>query len=321
MNKIENKTIFVTGGAGFIASHIIDRLIDNNKVTIYDNYTRDSVCFDKDLITHENLTLIKGDVLDSVYLSKSMKGSDIVVHCAAIAGIFSVSSSPTTTMKVNLIGTYNVLEAALEHNVKQVIDFSTSEVYGSFVYKGKETDNTTIGPVGQKRWTYAIGKLASEHLAHSYAEEYDLNAISVRPFNVYGPRQIGEGAIQQMIIRALSNEDITIYNDGLQIRAWCYVSDFTDAFIKILERNINNQTINIGNPQASTNIVTLAQKIIEMTDSLSTIVFKKHPGEEIEVRIPDIEKAHDLLDYIPAVGLEEGLRKTIKWYKQYSQEI
>lgn len=313
---MNNKTIFITGGAGFIASHIVERLLEENKVIIYDNYTRNSICYDN-ITDNKNLTVIKGNVLDFNHLVESSKKADVIIHCAAIAGIYSVVNNPTKTMKVNLIGTYNVLEAAVKNKIERIIDFSTSEVYGPFVYRGKETDDTIVGAVGEKRWVYAISKLASEHLANTYSEEYGIKITSVRPFNVYGPRQTGEGAIQQMVFNALNNDDIVVYNDGVQIRAWCYVSDFIDAIFKILDtKKSHDQIFNIGNPQATTTIYGLALKIVEMTNSKSKIVFEKHPGAEIEIRIPDIEKAQKLLKYNPQVGLHEGLQKTIDWFKQ-----
>jgi len=313
--QICNKTIFITGGAGFIASHLIERLINENNIIVYDNFTRNALKF-TEISNHPNLNIIKGDVLESEHLCHSMKNLDICIHAAAIAGIYSVTNNATLTMKVNFIGTYNALEAAVKNKVKRFIDFSTSEVYGPFVYKGKETDSTTLGPVGEKRWVYAVSKLAGEHFAHTYKEEYDLDVITIRPFNVYGPRQVGEGAIQQMVNQALKNEDLTIYNDGTQIRAWCYVTDFVDALYSALfKEEAKNQIFNIGNPEATVTVLGLAEKIIEMTESKSKIIFKAHPGPEVAMRVPDISKASSLLNYYPKVNLENGLQKTIEWYK------
>ncbi|MBI4682250.1 MAG: NAD-dependent epimerase/dehydratase family protein [Nitrospirae bacterium] len=316
-DKIKNKKILITGGAGFIASHLIEKLIDDNKVVIYDNLLRNAFQFTK-FKKHPNLNFIKGDVLDLESLTNAMKDADICVHAAAIAGIFSVGKKTTLTMKVNFIGTYHALEAAIKNNVKRFIDFSTSEVYGPFVYRGKETDSTTLGPVGEKRWVYAISKLAGEHFAHTYEDEYGMEVVTIRPFNVYGPRQMGEGAVQQMVKCALRNDNITVYNDGTQIRSWCYVTDFVNALYNALYvKDASNHIFNIGNPQATVTVLGLAEKIISMTKSKSKIVFKTHPGSEVEMRVPDISKACSLLGCTPEVSLEEGLRKSINWYKKH----
>ena len=316
-DKIRNKKILITGGAGFIASHLIERLINDNEIIIFDNFNRNAFQY-TDLGRHSNLEIVKGDVLDYEILNLAMKGADLCIHAAAIAGIYSVGENATLTMKVNFIGTYHALEAAVKNNVKRFIDFSTSEVYGPFVYRGKETDSTTLGPVGEKRWVYAVSKLAGEHFAHAYADEYNLEVVTIRPFNIYGPRQVGEGAIQQIINRALKDKNITIYNDGTQIRAWCYITDFINALYNALFiEDAKNQVFNIGNPQASITVLGLAEKILEVTKSKSKIVFKTHPGPEVEMRIPDVSKASLLLKYKPKVNLERGLRETIDWYKMH----
>jgi len=175
----------MTGGAGFIGTALIRRLIDDNKIVVYDTLHRNALG-KAGLLKHPNITLIRGDVLDEEKLKKSIKKSDVVLHLAAIAGIDTVIKSPTTTMQVNMIGTCNVLKAAMALNkVERFIDFSTSEVYGSYAYKLEEHDDTKMGAVGEARWTYAISKLAGEHLAHSYYKEFGLPAISIRPFNIY----------------------------------------------------------------------------------------------------------------------------------------
>ncbi len=314
-NIPKEKKIFITGGAGFIGSHIVEALADYNQITIYDNFCRNALQY-TNLSRHKNVNIIEGDVLDQQKLKLEMKNKDICIHAAAIAGIYSVVKNTTLTMKVNFIGTYNVLEAAIKNKIKRFVYFSTSEVYGPFVYKGKETDSTTLGQIGEKRWIYAISKLASEHFAFAYAEDYDIEIVLIRPFNIYGPRQIGEGAIQQMIKKALTNENITVYNDGNQIRSWCYISDFMEAFCKTLYfEEAKNQLFNIGNPQATITVLALAQKIIQMTNSSSKIVFKDHPGPEVEMRIPDIHKAFSLLNFNPKISLEDGLKLTINWYR------
>src|SRR5213079_3166998 len=157
---------------------------------------------------------------------------------------------PVRTMRVNLIGTYNVLEAALatKETVERLIEFSTSEVFGTYAFRVDETSATTQGSVGEARWTYAVSKLAGEHMAHAYHQEFGLPTASVRPFNVYGPGQIGGGAIRAFIEAALAGHDLTIHGDGSQIRAWCYVDDMVEALLLALERDeAVGETFNIGN--------------------------------------------------------------------------
>jgi len=165
---MEGKNIFITGGAGFIANTLIQRLIEKNKITVYDNFHRDTLT-NSGFATHANLTIIKGDVLDAALLTSSMKGADVVIHAAGIAGIDTVIKDPVKTMQVNMIGTANALQAAKENNITdRFIDFSTSEVFGSMAFKSTESDQTVAGTAGEARWTYAVSKLAGEHLAHAY---------------------------------------------------------------------------------------------------------------------------------------------------------
>ena len=200
--EIKNKKIFITGGAGFIANMLIKRLIKDNQIIVYDNFHRDTLT-NSGLIGHKNLEVIKGDVLDFDLLKKSMAGSDIVVHAAAIAGIDTVIKDPVKTMRVNMMGTANVLEASLINKIEdRIIDFSTSEVFGSMAYRSSETDSTVVGSAGEARWTYAVSKLAGEHLAKAYCQKYKLPIVTIRPFNVYGPGQTGEGALIIFIKRA-----------------------------------------------------------------------------------------------------------------------
>jgi UDP-glucose 4-epimerase len=313
---IEGARILVTGGAGFIASYIIERLAKNNTVVIYDNLKRNAYQYSS-LASNKNVTLVQGDVLDAAKLTNCMQGVDLCIHAAAIAGIYSVGESLTRTMKVNLIGTYNALEAATANKVGRFMEFSTSEIYGPFIYRGKEDDPASVGPASQKRWIYAISKLAGEHFVHAYSNDFGLKVTTVRPFNVYGPRQVGEGAVQQIVGRALRDEDITVFNDGTQIRSWCYVDDFVDAFMAAIEtEKAIGQVFNFGNPQATTTVLGLAETIIRLTGTNSKIQFRPHPGPEVEMRVPDIAKAREILGFQPSVGIEEGLTRSIEWYRR-----
>ncbi len=314
---IVNKKIFITGGAGFIANTIIARLIEQNKIVAYDNLHRNTL-FISPYKDHKNLTFIKGDVLDYEHLKESMKGADIVVHAAAIAGINTVIIHPTKTMRVNLIGTANVLQAALENNVSdRVVVFSTSEVFGRYAYKATEEDETITGRVGEARWTYAVSKLAGEHLAMAYYKEFGLPITIVRPFNVYGPGQTGESALTIFIKRALKNEDIFIYGDGSQIRAWCYVDDFVEGLLLTMEAlDAIGESFNIGNPRAVTTIYGLAQTVCRVLNSQSNIVFKPPLSADIELRIPSVKKIKQILGFEAKIDLHEGIKKTAEWLKK-----
>jgi len=311
---IENKKIFITGGAGFIANALIGILLDNNKIIVYDNFHRDTLTTSP-YYDHRNLTIHKGDVLDPVFLTECMKGADIVIHAAAIAGIDTVIKKPTHTMRVNMIGTANVLEAARVNGVKErIVDFSTSEVFGNMAFKVSEGMETVSGSAGEARWTYAVSKLAGEHLNMAYYKEFGLPTVSVRPFNVYGPGQTGEGALQIFIKRALRNEDISIYGDGNQIRAWCYVSDFIKGLMKCIENPVAvGQSFNIGNSRAVVTTYGLAQTVCRVLGSKSKIIFKPALSADIELRIPSVEKMRSMLDFEAVIDLEEGIEKTAVW--------
>ncbi len=313
---LKNKTIFITGGAGFIANVLIASLIEENQIIAFDNFTRDTLSSSL-YYKHKNLKVIKGDVLDYELVYKSMKGADIVVHAAAIAGIDTVIKNPARTMRVNIIGTANVLEATKEHKIKdRIIDFSTSEVFGSMAYKASEEQNTVAGSAGEARWTYAVSKLAGEHLAMAYHKEFDLPIVSVRPFNVYGPGQTGEGAIHIFIKRALKNEDIHIDGDGNQIRAWCYVDDFVDGLIRCLKYpEAIGHSFNLGNARAVITILGLAHTVCRILNSKSRIVHNPPLSADVELRVPSVKKAEAMLDFKANIDLEEGILRTAEWYR------
>ena len=240
-----------------------------------------------------------------------MKGADIVVHAAGIAGIDTVIKDPVRTMNVNMIGTANALEAAKVNNLKdRFIDFSTSEIFGSMAYKSTEDSNTVSGSAGEARWVYAVSKLAGEHLSHAYFKQYNLPVVTVRPFNVYGPGQTGEGALQIFIKRALKNEDIYINGDGSQIRAWCYVDDFVDCLMRCIEDpKAIGESFNLGNARAVITTLGLAQTVCRVLKSDSKILFKE------QLRIPSVEKTEKVLGFKAKVDLEEGILKTAEYFK------
>ncbi|MCD6068693.1 MAG: dTDP-glucose 4,6-dehydratase [Bacteroidetes bacterium] len=313
---MKGKKIFITGGAGFIANTLIKHYINDNHITVYDNFHRDTLS-GSDIANHPNLKIVKGDVLDATALTEAMKGAEIVIHAAGIAGIDTVVKSPVRTMQVNMIGTANALEAAKVNGIKdRFIDFSTSEVFGSMAFKSSESDSTVSGSAGEARWTYAVSKLAGEHLAHAYFKQYQLPVVTVRPFNVYGPGQTGEGAIQIFIKKALKNEEIHIDGDGSQIRAWCFVDDFVNCLIRCVENpKAIGESFNIGNARAVITILGLAQLVCRVLKSDSKIVFDPPLSADIAIRIPSVEKTKEILDFKAQVDLEEGVLRTAEWMK------
>jgi UDP-glucose 4-epimerase len=315
---LAGKRIFVTGGAGFIGTTLARELLDANTVVAYDNLHRNSL-EDTDLGSHPNFELIEGDVLDAAAVREAAQGATHIVHCAAIAGVDTVLASPVRTMRVNVIGTYNVLEAALAtlDTVERFVDFSTSEVFGTHAFRVQEGQVSTIGSVGEARWTYAVSKLAGEHMAHAYHDELGLPTVTVHPFNVFGPGQIGGGAIRAFSEAALAGRDLTIHGDGSQIRAWCYVTDMVSAVLACLERpEAVGQAFNVGNPRSAVTIFDLAQRIKRLTGCPGDIVFQPLHYADVELRIPNVEKAQEMLGWRPLVELDDGLLKTLAWYRE-----
>lgn len=313
---IRNKRILLTGGAGFIGTSLAKRLVENNDIIILDNGHRDALS-SSSIQTHSNLHRIHGDVLNYEEVCHAIQGCHMVVHLASIAGVDSVLKMPVKTMKVALFGTYHVLEAALSQpQMEQFIDFSTSEVFGSYAFRVREGDVTSLGAIGEARWTYAVSKLATEHLAHNYHKELGLPAVSIRPFNIYGPGQVGEGAIRRFILRALAGEDLTVHGDGSQIRAWCYIDDIIDCLLLCLEcSSAVGQVFNVGNPRSVCSIYDLARQIIRLSGSASQIRFVPWPYTDVDLRVPNIEKAREILKFEPVVDLEEGLLRTIDHFR------
>ena len=314
---LNHKNIFITGGGGFIGTVLIEHLIEDNHITVYDNFTRNAL-FRSFPQGHKNLTLIQGDVLNQAALERAMVGADIIVHAAAVAGINATVVSPVNTMRTNMIGTANVLEAALKlDGLERFLDFSTSEVFGSLAYNVDEKSRSVTGETGEARWSYAVSKLAGEHLTAAYHRQYNLPTVTVRPFNIYGPGQVGEGAIHIFIRKALKNEDIYIFGDGSQIRAWCYVDDMVEGLSLALEHPLAvGESFNIGNARAVTTIYGLAQAVCRILGSRSKIVFCEPLSADIELRVPLLGKAKDILGYQAKVDLEDGILRTAAWYEE-----
>jgi nucleoside-diphosphate-sugar epimerase len=306
----------ITGGAGFIGSSLALRLVEDFDIVLLDNLHRNAFR-ETSLAGNPAVTLVEGDVLDRETVRRAVRGCRVVAHMASIAGVDTVMKAPVLTMRVALQGTMNVLEAAFEEgSCDRFIDFSTSEVFGQYAYKVTEGDQSHLGAVGEARWTYAVSKLATEHLALSYHRQYGFPAVSIRPFNIYGPRQVGEGAIHHFIVRALDGQPLRVHNDGSQIRSWCYVDDIVDGLLRVIRiPEAVGEAFNIGNPRSTVTIYNLAREVVRLARSDSTIECIPWPFADVELRIPDVSKARRILEFEPLVDLEEGLLATIEWYR------
>jgi UDP-glucose 4-epimerase len=314
---LEDATVLITGGAGFIGTSLTRRLAPRNRVRILDNLRRNALSV-SGLDRHPNVSLMVGDVCDPEAVRKAMEGATYVVHMAAIAGVDTVLKHPVLTMEVALQGTMNALRAAREcGTVTRFLDFSTSEVFGSYAFRVREADVTSLGAVGEARWTYAVSKLATEHLAHNYWKEYGLPTASIRPFNIYGPGQVGEGAIHAFVVRALRGEPLQIHNEGDQIRAWCYIDDIVEAIVlAMLRPEAVGEAFNIGNARSTITIYQLAHLVVRLAQSTSEVVSVPWNQTDVELRVPDVRKAEKLLGFKARIDLEEGLLRTIAWYRE-----
>ncbi len=317
---MQGERIFVTGGAGFIGSSIVGALVEDNEIIVYDTMDRNSLS-NKTFVNSKNLSIVEGDICNKELLNNSMRESTCVIHCAGIAGIDTVIKEPTKTMIVNMVGSANVLEAASKlENLKRIVCFSTSEVFGGAAIGATETDFSVIGAAGTARWTYAVSKLAEEHLALAYYHERKLPVCVLRPFNIYGPGQIGEGALKIFILRALQNKPLCIHGNGTQIRAWCYVDDMVDAVKCVLDNEKSiGESFNIGNGRSIETIYGLANTVIRILGSSSIIKYVPALSADIELRIPCTEKAEKVLGFSARIDLEEGIRKTAAFYQKELQ--
>lgn len=322
LHNLRGTTIAITGGAGFIGSQLATRLSADPDiaVVIFDNLHHDAIS-GTPLLLRPNVRFVKGDVRDSQALATALSGAHHVLHMASIAGVDTVMRMPVLTMQVCLLGTMNVLAVCQSmreqgQDMRRVVDFSTSEVFGRYAFNVAESDATALGAVGEARWTYAVAKLATEHLAANYFKQFGLPTVSIRPFNIYGPHQMGTGAVHHFVRNALRNEPLVLHNDGSQIRSWCYIDDILEGLLLVLTRpEAVGQSFNIGNPRSTVTIWQLAKDIARLCGSKSEIKHIKWDFPDVELRVPDIGKARKLLGFEPLVDLDDGLQRTIAWYR------
>jgi len=303
-----------------VGTHLAERLSGKDEVVLFDNFRRDSLSLAPEVKANPRVHLMTGDTLNTDSLAPALEGAHVVVHLAAIAGVSSYYREPLQTLEVNILGTRNVLQEAARRHVRQFVFFSTSEVFGADARQVSEADPCGIGPSTDRRWVYATSKLAGEHFTLRFGEEHGFTATVVRPFNIYGPRQVGEGAISNFCRAAVAGQPLTVYGDGSATRAWCYVSDLVDAVESLLAspEAAAGQVLNVGNPEAVESTLGLAQRIARLAPG-TEVRFQAVQRAEVRDRAPVITLAQRLLGYQPKVDLERGLQLTLDWFTRHPE--
>jgi UDP-glucuronate decarboxylase len=307
------KKILVTGGAGFLGSHLCDRLVSQgHHVLCVDNYFTGSKKNIEHLLDQKNFEVIRQDVCFPLYVEV-----DEIYNLACPASPYYYQWDPIQTMKTSILGSYNLLGLAKRTGAK-ILQASTSEVYGDpKIHPQTEDYWGNVNPIGI-RSCYDEGKRAAETLFMDYYRVHDVRAKIVRIFNTYGPRMaVNDGrVVSNFIVQALQGKDITIYGDGMQTRSFCYVDDLLDGMMAMMNHSDDNfiGPVNIGNPGEFT-MWELAHKVIELTGSKSEILQQPLPQDDPKQRRPDITEAKKMLNWEPAISLEQGLVKTIDYFR------
>ncbi len=302
----------VTGGAGFLGSHLCERLLDDgHEVICLDNYFTGRMSNVDHLRDNRRFELIRHDVTEPILLEV-----DRIFNLACPASPIHYQYNPVKTIKTSVMGAINMLGMAKRVHAR-ILQASTSEVYGDpDVHPQTEDYWGNVNPIGI-RSCYDEGKRVAETLFMDYHRQNRVDIRIVRIFNTYGPRMLANDGrvVSNFIVQALKGEDITIYGSGEQTRSFCYVSDLIEAIVRMMDQNDAIGPVNIGNPHEFT-MLELAQKIIELTGSKSKIVYLSLPGDDPKKRKPDISRAKKVLsNWEPVVQLEEGLRKTISYFE------
>jgi UDP-glucuronate decarboxylase len=306
--------ILVTGGAGFIGSTLCKKLLEsNNKVVCIDNYYSGTPENLQDLLGNKNFTFINHDVIDPIAFDHAV---DQIYHLACPASPPVYQIDPIFTIKTNVLGTMNALNLSVNHNAT-ILLASTSEIYGDPDVNTQPDEYWgNVNPIGI-RSCYAEGKRIAETLMMEYHRKYMTNVRIARIFNTYGPRmRLDDGrVVSNFINQCLRNEDITIYGDGTQTRSLCYVDDTVDGLIKLMNNKTTIGPINIGNPEKEITVNRLAETILNKTGATSSFVYLNLPQDDPRKRRPDITKANNILNWYPLINLEEGLDRTIEYFR------
>jgi len=309
---MKQKKILVTGGAGFLGSHLCDRLVEQgHHVLCVDNYFTGSKKNIEHLLDKPNFEVMRQDVCFPLYVEV-----DEIYNLACPASPKFYQQDPIQTTKTSILGAYNLLGLAKRTGAK-ILQASTSEVYGDpTVHPQPESYWGNVNPIGI-RSCYDEGKRAAETLFFDYYRQHGVQIKVMRIFNTFGIRMSPDDGrvVSNFIVQALRGQDITVYGDGSQTRSFCYVYDTVDAMIRLMATdNTVTGPINVGNPGEFT-MLELAQKVIDFTKTSSKIVFNDLPGDDPQQRRPDITQAQEILGWTPTFDLDEGLKRTIRYFK------
>ena len=322
-------TVLITGGAGFVGSHLADRLLSlRHRVLAIDNLSTGRLENVQHLLVHPNFHLARANITNELVLDRLASEADVIVHLAAAVGVKLIVEKPVHTIETNIMGTEAVLRVAQRYG-SRVLIASTSEVYG----KGaklpfSESDDVLLGATDKCRWAYAASKMVDEFLGLAYHREHGLPVVVFRLFNTVGPRQTGHyGMVVPRFMRqAIRNEPITVYGDGSQRRCFADVADVIDAILQLMERpEAVGKVFNIGNGREEVSILELANRVRNVADSSSEILFVPYaeayaPGfEDMERRVPDAQRIHKLTGWKPRTSLDATLRRVYEFLKTSEQ--
>jgi UDP-glucose 4-epimerase len=315
----------ITGGAGFIGSHLAERLLrDGHKVAVIDNLSTGSLKNIEGLRRHPDFGFVEGDIRNTELMEALTKQCDVVFHLAAAVGVKLIADKPVHTIETNIGGTEVVLEAANKFG-KKILIASSSEVYGkNETVPFREDDDIVLGSTRMSRWSYACSKAIDEFLGLAFHQQYKLKVVIGRFFNTIGPRQTGQYGmvVPRFVQRALRNEPVSIYGTGRQRRCFCYVEDLVDAITGLMNCDeAVGRVYNIGSSEEIT-IEGLADKIIDMTNSKSTKEFVPYekaygrPIEDMMRRVPNLDRIKKMTGWEPKTNLDKALRAIIENFKQ-----
>ena len=308
----------ITGGAGFIGSHLVELLLERgDDVVILDNMSTGSASNLLEVLDHPRLTTIRGSILDKDAVGELVDGADRVFHLAAAVGVKVIVEHPLESLRTNIHGTENVLDACKDSGASLLL-VSTSEIYGKNAADSlNEESDRILGSALKSRWTYAAAKGIDEAFAHAYWSEFGLRVAIVRLFNTVGPRQTGRYGmvVPNLVGQALRGEPLTVYGDGLQTRCFSYVGDVVPAMVRLAEEpKANGQAFNLGGAE-EISIVDLARRVIASTGSDSSIVYVPYEQayaegfEDMRRRVPDNTKANAMVGFTPTTKLDEIIRR------------